>query len=159
MVNHYSYNKRGWIRILEATIAIMIVSGVMIAVYSQQTSNDISTSEYFYNLQYQILSDIASRSDLRLNVLNTITDDTSDTNFSEVNNFINERIPPSLGYFIQICELGGEEDFCKMDIDTYLKTKDKNVFAEDIIISSDLGAGGGEETYNPKKLKLFIWEK
>ncbi|MDH3353309.1 MAG: hypothetical protein OEL87_02580, partial [Nanoarchaeota archaeon] len=107
----------------------------------------------------QILSDISSRSDLRLNVLNTVIDNISDTNFSAINDFVDGRTPPALEYFIRICEFGDEEDFCKMDVDTYIRTKDKNIFTEDIIISAELGTGEGEETYSPKKLKLFIWGK
>jgi hypothetical protein len=32
------------------------------------------------------------------------------------------------------------------------KTKDKDVFVEEIILSSEL------ETYDPKKVRLFVWE-
>jgi len=137
----------------------MIVSGVMIAVYSQQQKKGPSPNEYFYNLQRQILSEIASRSDLRLEVLNTVVNDASDTNFSSVNNFVSGKIPPAFGYFLRICKLGDNEDFCKMDTATYIKTQNKNIYVEEIIIASDLGNTTIEKIYNPKKVRLFVWRK
>ncbi len=71
-------NKRGWIRILEATIAVMIVSGVLVVVYSRQVDRGIAPADYFFSLQRQILADISSRSDLRLAVLNVVNEDDGD---------------------------------------------------------------------------------
>lgn len=159
MVNSLGRNKSGWVRILEATIAVMIVSGVMIAVYSQQTKKVQSSSEYFYDLQRQILTGISSRGDLRLNVLNTVVDNVNDSNFSVVNDFVKSEIPLTLGYFLRICELDNNEDFCKMNTQTYITTKDKNVYVADIVISSDLGNDTIEKVYNPKKVRLFVWRK
>jgi len=152
-------NKRGWMRILEATIAVMLVSGVLIVVYSKQTSRVASPSDYFYSLQKQILFDISSQSDLRLNVLNIVVDNSSDINFIALDSFINKKIPDIFGYSIRVCELGNTLDFCKMDSVTYIATIEKNVFVEDTIISSELGTKNGAEVYAPKKLRLFIWEK
>ena len=75
-------NKRGWVRILEATIAVMIVSGVLVVVYSNQSIRREDISDTFYSLQQQILADISSRSNLRLAVLNTKNDsDITDVDF------------------------------------------------------------------------------
>jgi hypothetical protein len=141
-------NKRGWIRILEATIAVMIVSGVMVMVYSRQPSRAESSEEFVYNLQKQILMDIASRGDLRKAVL----EDDNET----IELYVSERIPLVYGYYLRICGLG---DICKMeDPDVFRETRDKSLFVEEAIISSDLGGGGGEEIYSPKKVVFFLWE-
>ena len=63
-------NKRGFVRILEATIGVLLVSSVLLAVYiNQQPPQFLSSGDYIYNLQKQILLDISSRSDLRGYVL------------------------------------------------------------------------------------------
>ena len=155
-------NKRGWIRILEATIAVMLVSGVLIVVYSKQIDRGIEPADYFYSLQRQILADISLRSDLRLAVLNTYndTEGSDDGNFSLIYDFIGGKVPDAFGYSLRVCDLGGELDFCKMNTDTYVVTRDRDVFVEEIIISSELGSG--TDLVSPdkaKKVMFFIWEK
>ncbi len=149
-------NKKGWMLILEATIAILIVSGVLLAVYSQQTSRRVSLVDYYDSLQGQILEDILLRSDLRLNLLNVVNENSSDGNFSALNDFIDGKIPSGFGYSIRVCVLGDEVDFCKMDETTYIATMDKEVYVEEIIVSSELGEGE-DAVYAPKKLRLFVW--
>ena len=153
-------NKRGWLRILEATIAVMIVSGVLVVVYSRQVDRGIAPADYFFSLQRQILADISSRSDLRLAVLNVEEENFEDENFNMTYNFIKGKIPDAFDFSLRVCVLGNETDFCKMDSETYVATRDKDVFVEDLIISSELGDGsdpkGGGDV--PKKLRFFIWE-
>ncbi len=150
-------NKRGWIRILEATISVMIITGVMMAIYAQHTTVRKTNSQYFYNLQTQILSEISSQTTLRFNVLNAVDDNPNDSNFSAINYFINEKVPNSVGYSIRICKLTLEKGFCKMNPSAYIITRNKNVFVQSVIISS--GIRDGEKVYDPKKLRLFVWEK
>ena len=151
-------NKRGWIRILEATIAVMLVSGVLVVVYSRQVDRGVAPADYFYSLQRQILADISSRSDLRMAVLNVDVDDSSDGSFVIINNFVNGTVPDAFGYYLRVCVLG---DICKMKEDVYVTTVEKDVFVEEVVISSDLGDGTGipENGWVPKKLRFFIWEK
>ena len=152
-------NKKGWIRILEATISVILVSSVLIVVYSSQVDERILPGNYFYSLQKQILLDVSSRSDLRLNVLNIVVDNLNDSNFSALDSFIDGKIPNTFGYHIRVCDLGDALDFCKMKTPIYIATIEKDIFVEDIIISSELGTGKGDEIYAPKKLRLFIWQR
>ena len=152
-------NKRGWMRILEATIAVMIVSGVLVVVYSKQVDRKIAPAEYFFKLQRHILSDIYSRTDLRLAVLNSYNDsDPNDGNFSIISDFIGGRTPGAFNYSLRICDLGDETDRCKMKNSDYIATLEKDVFVEDTIISADLGDGTNAVYTNGKKLRFFIWE-
>ena len=137
----------------------MLVSGVLIIVYSKQIDEGASPSDYFYSLQKQILADISLRRDLRLNVLNIIVDNSSDSNFSLLNSFVGNKIPDAFDYHIRVCRLGNVTDFCKMNSATYIATMEKNIFVEDIIISAELGIGGTAAIYDPKKVRLFVWEK
>ena len=150
-------NKRGWMLILEATIAILIVSGALLVVYSQQADGAVSREEYYESLQGQILADVSASSDLRLNVLNVEEENFEDENFVALNNFIGTKIPSGFGYSIRVCELGSTTDYCKMDTPTYIATVDKDIYTEEIIIASEIGDGTNAK-YNPTKLKLFVWE-
>ena len=144
-------NKRGWIRILEATIAVMIVAGVLVVAYVKQDDGGADSSDYVYSLQRQILMDVSSSSDLRLMVL---SDDDDGLNLS-----IYDKIPSAFGYYVSICGLGNMTDFCNIeDAGVVAEIQDKNVFVEEIIVSADLG-DGSSATYDPKKVRLFVWEK
>lgn len=156
-------NKRGWMRILEATVAVLIVSGVLIVVYSSHIDKGIAPSEYFFSLQRQILADVSTKSDLRLAILNAkndtidnITRIPQDGNFSVIYYFIGNRTPQSFGYSVRVCDLNATA--CKMNTDDYVKTLDRGVFVEDLVISSELGVGSNAVYKTPKKLRFFIWE-
>lgn len=151
-------NKRGWLRILEATIAVLLISGVLIFVYSRQPSAGTDSAEYFYSLESELLSDISSSSELRLNVLNADDNNPNDPDYMALNDFVSSRIIDVVDFYISICDLGSDEDFCKMDTETYIATKEKNVFVQDVVISADLGVGE-DAKYNPRMLRLFMWEK
>jgi hypothetical protein len=144
-------NKRGWIRILEATIAVMIVAGVLVVSYGKQVRVGEDPADYFYSLQNQILMDISSRSDLRLLVLSD--------NETEIDLFVGDRIPSAFGYYLRVCGLGDVYDFCKIDEAAVVaEIKDKSVFVEEVVISADLGNGSNAE-YDPKKVRLFVWNR
>jgi hypothetical protein len=150
-------NKRAWVRILEATIAVMIISGVLLVVYSKQESRSMDSSDYFRNLHTKILSDISLNSDLRANVLYVSYEDLSDGNFSALNDFVNDSLLDMIGYSIRVCNLSDPSDACKMDPVVYVSILDKDVYVDDVIISSQVS--DGSSVYSPKKFRLFLWEK
>ena len=141
-------NKKGWIRILEATIAIMLVSGVLLVTYSQSVDKE-DISERVYSLQREVLLDIALESGLRQNVLDVVSGDEDDENLEDLNDFARTKIPAAFVSRIRVCDLG---DHCKPLYDDVKATIDKDVFVEDIVIA------GQYDNYAPKKVRLFIWE-
>ncbi|RZB30302.1 MAG: hypothetical protein SRB1_02582 [Desulfobacteraceae bacterium Eth-SRB1] len=149
--------KRGWMLIMEATIAMIIISGALIAVYSQQTDRGVDPVEYYDSLQGQILADVSGRSDLRLNVLNVEEEDFGDGNFTALNDFIGGKIPEGFGYSIRVCRLGDDADHCNMRAPVFIATMDEDIYVEEIIVSAEVGEGT-DAIYNPKKLRLFVWE-
>lgn len=150
--------KSGWIRILEATIAVLIVSATMIAVYSEQSAREeISVEEFSASLQNEILDDVVSDIDLRLTVLRVVDDVPGDLNYDKLDSFVERSVPGGFDYLLRVCNLGDPNDFCKMDSITFRATMDKDIFVEETVISSELG-GGAEAVYSPKKVKLFFWE-
>jgi hypothetical protein len=143
-------NKRGWITVLEATIAVMLVSGVLVVVYTKQGTDDSPIQDYIFSLQKQVLSDIAFRADLRAHVL--------EKNETALNDFVSSKVPPAYRYSLKICELDSTIDHCKLNTTEVTETREKNIFSDEIIISSDLGDGTSAPIYSPMKARLFIWE-
>ena len=150
--------KRGWIRILEATIAVLIVSATMMAVYSHQPFRGTDIGEFSYSLQKQILEDIAMNSSLRLAVMRVKDDVPGDSDYDRLNKFVGDRIPSAYGYLIKICDLGNLTDYCKMDYREYVATRQYDIYVEEIMISAELGAGGEDVSYMPRKVRMFFWE-
>ena len=142
---------------MEATIAVMIISGALISVYSHQVKRDVDPVRRYNNIQGQILADVSERSDLRLDVLNVKREDFGDGNFTALNNFIESKIPKGFGYSIRVCDLGDSTDHCLMRAPVFIATMDKDIYAEEIIVSAEVG-DGTNAVYNPKKLKLFVWQ-
>lgn len=137
--------KRGWIRILEATIAVLIVSGILIVVYSRYNDRNTGPEDYIYSLQRQILRDISLRNDLRSYAL------TQNTN--PLNNYVNGKIPATFNYSLKVCNFTSPPTPCKLDATEFIATMNNDIYVEEIIISADFG------TYSPQKVKLFIWER
>jgi len=134
--------KKGWLRILEATIAIMLVSGVLLVMYSRSVEQ-VDISERVYTLQKEVLMDIALDSGLR--------DDALNNRESELNEFADEKIPDAFEFRVIVCELESPVG-CNLVDDDVRITRDKDVYVEDIVIA------GAHDDYDPKKVRLFVWD-
>jgi hypothetical protein len=130
-------NKKGWVRIAEAFIAITLMFSVFLALYAKQSTQP-DVSDEVYSLESSILKQIANDEGLRQNVLSG--------NVNVITTFINNNnlVPPSLNYSIIICNL---DEVCSMNV------YQKEVFASETVISSTL------LKYSPKVVKIFIWRK
>lgn len=126
--------KRGWIRIVEAFIAVTLIMVVMLSIYSSKPAKN--NGEEIGKIMDATLDEIANNNQLRQDVLDNRTEN--------INFFVSERIPKIMNYEIRICEV---EDICNLP--AYIP----EVYAKERIISSTL------KEYNVTKLKLFVWEK
>jgi len=126
-------NNKGWLRIAEAFIAIMIVASVLVVMATRTSRED--TGGNIHELQRHLLKQISANNILRAQILQDITSGTE--------NFLDENMPTNLDYEINICEIN---EACGME--EYI---DKEIYADEILISATLSE------YNPKKLKLFVW--
>jgi hypothetical protein len=135
-------DRKAWIRILEAFIAIMIIMGSLIVIISKQPKS-AGISDEIYSKQRQILDTVSKNTSLRSEVLS------GDINSILLNQAINELSPASWNYSINICNLS---QICTNPANNadYMS---KDVYATEMVISSDL------ITYNPKKLRFFVWVK
>lgn len=128
-------NKKGWLRIVEAFISILIIASVLIIVASRQPKQD--ETENVHELQRAILKQVSSNETLRGNILQGKEDNTK--------KFIEKKLPVYLNFSIRICEIN---EICGMR--TYVA---KEIYGDEILIASNL------TQYSPKKLKFFVWEK
>lgn len=143
-------NKKGLIRILEATIAIMLVAGVLLVAYSKEQSADSVSREYIYNLQKKILEDIGLRVDLRNSALKSTDVEVDSVLASYVSSQIQEDL---FGHVIRVCDLENPPAPCKMSADDFVSAGNADVYVEEILISANLSE------YDPKRVRLFVWEK
>ncbi len=134
-------NKKAWLRIVEAFLAVVIIASVLLIVFVRQPNQ--TRAEEIAKFQRAILRQIALDDVLRQDVL--IGGETEKEN---IISFINENKPDYWNFEIEIC---GIEDVC--GISEYPpEALNKEIYAQEILITSTL------ENYSPKKLKMFVWE-
>jgi len=135
--NNNKKDKKAWLKILEAVIAILIIIGAVVYIISSNApSKDISSLAY--EKEKYILNTIGKDSDLRSKI---IAGDNRDVNSS-----IQNLIPLSWGFQTNICDI---KDICE----SANAPNDRDIYVSEVVITSDLNE------YSPKKLRLFIWEK
>ena len=139
-------NKRGWIRVVEALTAILLLAGVFLVAINQGRGEDTSFSERIQNSEAAILRDIQLNNTLRAEIIATSGAIEWDSgNFpAQTKAKIIEKTPDYLNCTAKICATG---DLCLP------AAQDKTIYAESVIITSTL------QTYNPRQIKLFCWEK
>ena len=137
-------DKKGWMKIFEASIAITLVMGFMVLVYSQ-TIERPPAGESLVRWQTSILDELKNRPDLRQEILSNPTTVCDPTAGGHVYGFILKRITkafPGFGFSCRVCDPG---EIC--GIESY----HKEVYSEEKIIAATL------TTFSPKKIKLFVW--
>jgi len=144
-------NKRGWIRIVEAFIAILLVAGVILIVINQGNTKKEDISSRVYNAQLSILREIQLNSTARGEILN-VSDSVLPLDWANFDSYvptskakIEERTPSYLDCVGRICSV---DDLCVL-----LNIQVRDIYAEYVVIGSNL------ETYNPRILKIFCWTK
>jgi len=144
-------NKRGWIRIVEAFVAVLLVTGVVLVIIDRGyiEKEDISTK--VYKAQLSILREVESDDCLREDILNVEELPVSWENFNEENNLLDvkerilKRVPNYLECEARICAL---TDICEFDKDYNI-----DIYAQAVGVTATL------EIYDPRQLKLFCWVK
>jgi hypothetical protein len=147
-------NKRGWIRIVEAVIAVLLVAGVMLTLVNKGYIGKKDISSQVYGVETSVLREIELDDILRNEVLNAaLTADngveSDESGFPEgVKSSIVSGIPDYLECQAKICPL---KDVCK------LKDADlsKDIFVRSVAITVTTQT----TQYSPRQLKLFCWTK
>jgi hypothetical protein len=135
-------NRRGFVRIVEASIAIILIITVLFLFFSR--GREVEITDYSERAR-EILEEISRDSEMRENIL----DWQSGLPPSSVVNFVGGRIPEVyLEKEVIICNVG---DICGLT--SYVG--EGNVFSAERVISYNIESAPGTV---PKKIKLFIWE-
>jgi len=140
-------NKRGWIRIVEAFVAILLVMGIILVLLDEGQIKKQDSSEEIYEIENLILRNIQENNSLRQEVLDSeLPINSSNPSFSVlINNSINKHKPSYLNCFAKICEINKN---C-----IYENNFELDVYVRSAIISADLNE------HKPKQLKLFCFRK
>lgn len=131
------FDRRGWLRVVEAFLAVLIVFGTVLIILSNQEQR-ADISQGVYEQQRYILELISKNNSLRAEVISG--------NNEEINKTIQSLIPSSWNFVTRIC---GLDEICS-NPGIY---ENKEVYATEVLITSTL------TQYAPKKLRLFVWMK
>jgi len=126
--------KKGWIKIAEAFIAVILIAGFFLLIYSRQINK--TSKDEIIKIEDSLLDEIVGNENFRNEILNNNSDN--------IEEFIITKIPVGLNFTIRICEV---DEICNLN--WYIK----EIYVRERIVSSTL------HEYKPKKLKLFVWEK
>ncbi len=130
-------NKRGWLRIIEAVVSILIVFGAVLTV---ATTNRAKYSTDYCATLTPLLEEIAENVTLREEILRGSTKGTEQFLAHSIRN-------PALAYEVRICDPASI--LCPHTRSGY---ENVDICAEERIIAAT------PEGFNPKKLKVFLFK-
>lgn len=141
-------SKRAWIKIVEAFISILLITGVMLIIIDKGYIGKSDISSKVHDAQISILREIELDDNLRSEILSVVETPVEWKYFEEngltnVKNKINNRVPNYLICEAKVCKL---DEICVLE--EYI---DKDVYAQPVAITANL------TKYDPKQLKLFCW--
>jgi hypothetical protein len=144
------YNKRGWIEIVEAFFAVMLVA-VFLLIFLNSSNNDAEDFSYeVYQIQISILREIQTNDSLRTEIASAaepLPIGWSDSRFpTKLKNKIIERTPSYLECTGKICTT---TEVCTID-----ETIEKDIYSQFVTIAATIEEG---EVY--RRLNLFCWTK
>ena len=143
-------DKRGWIRIVEASIAILFITGVVLVVINSNDLEIDETSRKILNEEVSILREIQLNNSLREDVLSApfLPVESQEIGFPEaVKSKMDSKTPGYLECVLKICSL---EDRCILTTENT-----KSVYSESVLITTIPES----PSYSPRRLKIFCWGK
>ena len=147
-------NKKGWVKIVEAFVGILIITGVLLVVLEDEYVLTNGVSKDIYDSQLLILRDIQVDDTMREDILGVDFStypsgvESGDTGFPPgVELEITDLTPSYLDCEAKICEIGE----CSMT-----GLGNKNIYAQSVIITV---VGDQAGAMVPRQLKLFCWIK
>jgi hypothetical protein len=140
-----SKKRRGWIRIVEAFVAILLVAGVLLIVVNKGYIGKEDISNKVYEAQIAVLREIELDNELRQQILGSPGNEEVVEVPNDVKIRIQNRIPDYLECVSKICRL---DEICALE--EYLE---KDIYAQTVAIAAT------SQEYNPRQLKIFCWVK
>lgn len=142
--NFFPRNRRAWIRIVEALVAILLIAGFLMLILDVQAGDDKDISSRIYDSENAILREIQLNSTYRDYIL-TIPGSIEFDEFNyDLQNHIEKRIPEYLDCTAKICDF-------ETDPVCDIEDLGKNVYVRSVMIAANTNI------YEPKLLKIFCW--
>ncbi len=142
-------NRRGWIQIVEAFVAVLLVVGVVLIVLNKGYLERTDISERVYEAELSILREVQTNDSLRTKILSAAEPmpvPWEDARFpAEVKDKIIARTPNYLDCIGRICNM---TQICVIS-----EEKGKDIYSQSVTITSTL------QTLSYRKLNLFCWTK
>jgi len=142
-------NRKGWIEIVEAFVAVLLVAGVILIMLNRPSPQKTDISDKVYQAEISILREIQTNDALRTQIINAAEPMPiawSDARFPiELKSKITARTPDYLSCIGKICNM---TEICVTD-----EAKGKEIYAQAVSITSTL------QTLAYRKLNLFCWAK
>ncbi len=142
-------NKKGWIKVMEAAIVILLISGILIFIIGQLKEREDVSSQIYYK-EIGILRDIELNDTLREEIINVADEslpvkweDFDSNGLTETRKKIESKTPNTLNCEAMVCLPNSE---CGLE-----NPSEKDIYVKSVLILSTL------ENYNPRQLKLFCW--
>ena len=138
-------NKRGWIRIVEALVAILLIAGFLILIIDNQENGGKDISDKVYMAENAILREVQSNNTYREYILGIGNTSVEFESFNDdLKNHITSRVPAYLNCTGKICDF----DY---DLNCDIDSLKKDIYVRSVMIAAD------STTYEPKLLKIFCW--
>jgi len=142
-------NKRGWIKIVEAAIALLLIAGTILMVVPRAEVTKSDKEQEIYNWETVSLREIELSESLRVDILNVML--TNETPSQEAPTSVLDKMEASLPNYLEckmrVCRVS---DVCVLE--DYVN---KDVFVQVVTIAA---TSEQEVIYDPRKLKIFCWE-
>jgi hypothetical protein len=136
-------DKRGWIRIVEAFVAILLIAGILLTIFNKGGIERNKQSDEIYAKEVAILTGIQLDDNLRRFILASPIGIESDNGIfpPPVNDYINKSKPGYLNCKAKICDVN---EICLLNQEVQW-----DLYVRSVLISSNL------KEYSPRQLNLF----
>ncbi len=144
-------NKRGWIKIVEAFSAILLVWVILLTVLDQTNLKREDISSKVYDQEVRMLREVQLNGTLRdiILKLDPLPVYSGNSNFPPLlNTTLNNSAPSYLNCRSKICSINDECNLLGNEI-----IPSKEVYVQQVLIVADA------YEFSSRKLKLFCWEK
>ncbi len=141
-------NRRAWIKIVEAFIAVLLIAGALLFVINQGYIGKRDISAQVYDAQLSVLREIELNSSLRLQILGVTLDPNGHGDSpTQVQDKIDLRMPEYLDCVSRVCNLSSACPFPS----TQEYPVEKDIYTQAVPIAAE------GTLYGPRQLKMFCW--
>lgn len=145
-------NNKGWIRVVEVFMAIILIAGVLVFIISQKSFEEKDFSSEIYAKEDFILKKIQLNDALRTEIVSYNGDvpiSSLEEGFPPLTlEKINSEISSDIECYTQLCEINTGCFATEIQEDV-----NKNIYSKAVSIFTNA------HLYNPKQIKLFCWQK